>query len=69
MKLKFSITPHVNSDGEVRIELEQVDVVAMPTSPVPPFALGEKTGDPLQGKYAGVAPDVTTTPRGTMLWV
>jgi aspartyl-tRNA(Asn)/glutamyl-tRNA(Gln) amidotransferase subunit A len=25
-----------------------VDVVAMPTSPVPPFRLGEKTADPLQ---------------------
>jgi len=27
---------------------EQVDVVAMPTSPVPPFRLGEKVDDPLQ---------------------
>jgi aspartyl-tRNA(Asn)/glutamyl-tRNA(Gln) amidotransferase subunit A len=27
---------------------ENVDVVAMPTSPVPPFRLGEKTEDPLQ---------------------
>ena len=27
---------------------EQVDVVAMPASPVPPFRLGEKTADPLQ---------------------
>jgi aspartyl-tRNA(Asn)/glutamyl-tRNA(Gln) amidotransferase subunit A len=27
---------------------ERVDVVAMPTSPVPPFRLGEKTEDPLQ---------------------
>ena len=27
---------------------ERVDVVAMPTSPVPPFKLGEKTEDPLQ---------------------
>jgi aspartyl-tRNA(Asn)/glutamyl-tRNA(Gln) amidotransferase subunit A len=27
---------------------EQVDVVAMPTSPVPPFRLGEKVADPLQ---------------------
>ena len=26
----------------------RVDVVAMPTSPVPPFRLGEKTADPLQ---------------------
>ena len=26
---------------------ERVDVVAMPTSPLPPFALGEKTDDPL----------------------
>jgi aspartyl-tRNA(Asn)/glutamyl-tRNA(Gln) amidotransferase subunit A len=27
---------------------ERVDVVAMPTSPTPPFRLGEKTSDPLQ---------------------
>jgi len=27
---------------------ERVDVVAMPTSPTPPFKLGEKTDDPLQ---------------------
>ena len=27
---------------------EQVDVVAMPTSPVPPFRLGDKVDDPLQ---------------------
>ena len=27
---------------------ERVDLVAMPTSPVPPFRLGEKTEDPLQ---------------------
>jgi aspartyl-tRNA(Asn)/glutamyl-tRNA(Gln) amidotransferase subunit A len=27
---------------------ERVDAVAMPASPTPPFALGEKTGDPLQ---------------------
>ena len=27
---------------------EQVDVVAMPASPTPPFRLGEKTADPLQ---------------------
>jgi len=27
---------------------ERVDVVAMPTSPVPPFRLGEKMDDPLQ---------------------
>jgi aspartyl-tRNA(Asn)/glutamyl-tRNA(Gln) amidotransferase subunit A len=26
------------------------DVIVMPTSPIPPFKLGEKTGDPLQ-KY------------------
>jgi len=36
----------------VRRDYEQafasVDVVAMPTSPVPPFKLGEKTADPLQ---------------------
>ena len=33
---------------------EQVDVVAMPTSPIPPFKLGEKTGDPLQMYLADV---------------
>jgi aspartyl-tRNA(Asn)/glutamyl-tRNA(Gln) amidotransferase subunit A len=33
---------------------EQVDVVAMPTSPVPPFTLGERTADPLQMYLADV---------------
>jgi aspartyl-tRNA(Asn)/glutamyl-tRNA(Gln) amidotransferase subunit A len=33
---------------------ERVDVVAMPTSPTPPFLLGEKTGDPLQMYLADV---------------
>jgi aspartyl-tRNA(Asn)/glutamyl-tRNA(Gln) amidotransferase subunit A len=33
---------------------ETVDVVAMPTSPIPPFALGEKTGDPLQMYLADI---------------
>jgi aspartyl-tRNA(Asn)/glutamyl-tRNA(Gln) amidotransferase subunit A len=33
---------------------EQVDVVAMPTSPIPPFRLGEKTEDPLQMYLADV---------------
>jgi aspartyl-tRNA(Asn)/glutamyl-tRNA(Gln) amidotransferase subunit A len=33
---------------------QRVDVVAMPTSPVPPFALGEKTGDPLQMYLADI---------------
>jgi aspartyl-tRNA(Asn)/glutamyl-tRNA(Gln) amidotransferase subunit A len=33
---------------------EAVDVVAMPTSPIPPFKLGEKTGDPLQMYLADV---------------
>ena len=33
---------------------EQVDVVAMPTSPTPPFRLGEKTDDPLQMYLADV---------------
>jgi aspartyl-tRNA(Asn)/glutamyl-tRNA(Gln) amidotransferase subunit A len=32
----------------------QVDVVAMPTSPTPPFRLGEKTDDPLQMYLADV---------------
>jgi aspartyl-tRNA(Asn)/glutamyl-tRNA(Gln) amidotransferase subunit A len=31
-----------------------VDVVAMPTSPTPPFRLGEKTDDPLQMYLADV---------------
>jgi aspartyl-tRNA(Asn)/glutamyl-tRNA(Gln) amidotransferase subunit A len=34
--------------------LERVDVVAMPTSPTPPFRLGEKTDDPLQMYLADV---------------
>ena len=33
---------------------EKVDVVAMPVSPIPPFRLGEKTGDPLQMYLADV---------------
>jgi aspartyl-tRNA(Asn)/glutamyl-tRNA(Gln) amidotransferase subunit A len=33
---------------------ESVDVVAMPTSPIPPFRLGEKTADPLQMYLADV---------------
>jgi aspartyl-tRNA(Asn)/glutamyl-tRNA(Gln) amidotransferase subunit A len=33
---------------------EKVDVVAMPTSPIPPFALGEKTDDPLQMYLADI---------------
>jgi aspartyl-tRNA(Asn)/glutamyl-tRNA(Gln) amidotransferase subunit A len=33
---------------------ERVDAVAMPTSPLPPFALGEKTGDPLQMYLADI---------------
>jgi aspartyl-tRNA(Asn)/glutamyl-tRNA(Gln) amidotransferase subunit A len=33
---------------------ERVDVVAMPTSPMPPFKLGEKTDDPLQMYLADV---------------
>jgi aspartyl-tRNA(Asn)/glutamyl-tRNA(Gln) amidotransferase subunit A len=33
---------------------QSVDVVAMPTSPTPPFALGEKTDDPLQMYLADV---------------
>jgi aspartyl-tRNA(Asn)/glutamyl-tRNA(Gln) amidotransferase subunit A len=33
---------------------EAVDVVAMPTSPIPPFRLGEKTADPLQMYLADV---------------
>jgi aspartyl-tRNA(Asn)/glutamyl-tRNA(Gln) amidotransferase subunit A len=33
---------------------ESVDVVAMPTSPIPPFRLGEKTDDPLQMYLADI---------------
>ena len=33
---------------------ERVDVVALPTTPTPPFRLGEKTGDPLQMYLADV---------------
>jgi aspartyl-tRNA(Asn)/glutamyl-tRNA(Gln) amidotransferase subunit A len=33
---------------------ERVDVVAMPTSPIPPFTLGEKTDDPLQMYLADI---------------
>ena len=33
---------------------EAVDVVAMPTSPTPPFRLGEKTADPLQMYLADI---------------
>ena len=33
---------------------EKVDVVAMPTSPIPPFKLGEKTDDPLQMYLADI---------------
>jgi aspartyl-tRNA(Asn)/glutamyl-tRNA(Gln) amidotransferase subunit A len=33
---------------------ERVDVVAMPTSPTPPFKLGERTSDPLQMYLADI---------------
>jgi aspartyl-tRNA(Asn)/glutamyl-tRNA(Gln) amidotransferase subunit A len=33
---------------------DRVDLVAMPTSPVPPFRLGEKTADPLQMYLADI---------------
>ncbi len=33
---------------------ERVDVVAMPTSPIPPFTLGERTDDPLQMYLADI---------------
>ena len=33
---------------------QSVDVVAMPTSPIPPFRLGEKTADPLQMYLADI---------------
>ena len=34
--------------------LASVDVIAMPTSPIPPFRLGEKTDDPLQMYLADI---------------
>jgi len=40
--------------GDYQRAFEQVDVVAMPTSPIPPFRLGEKTADPLQMYLADV---------------
>src|SRR4029453_5077207 len=33
---------------------EKADVIAMPTSPIPPFKLGEKTDDPLQMYLADI---------------
>jgi aspartyl-tRNA(Asn)/glutamyl-tRNA(Gln) amidotransferase subunit A len=33
---------------------EAADVIAMPTSPIPPFGLGEKTDDPLQMYLADI---------------
>ncbi len=33
---------------------ERADVIAMPTSPIPPFQLGEKTADPLQMYLADI---------------
>ena len=33
---------------------ERVDVVAMPTSPIPPFKLGERVSDPLQMYLADI---------------
>ena len=33
---------------------ERADVIAMPTSPIPPFGLGEKTDDPLQMYLADI---------------
>ena len=41
-----------------REALEKVDVIAGPTSPFPPFGLGDKTGDPLEMYLA----DVFTVP-------
>jgi len=40
--------------GDYQQAFQQVDVVAMPTSPIPPFRLGEKTADPLQMYLADV---------------
>jgi aspartyl-tRNA(Asn)/glutamyl-tRNA(Gln) amidotransferase subunit A len=34
--------------------LERVDVIAMPTSPIPPFKLGERVSDPLQMYLADI---------------
>jgi aspartyl-tRNA(Asn)/glutamyl-tRNA(Gln) amidotransferase subunit A len=33
---------------------DKADVIAMPTSPIPPFKLGEKTDDPLQMYLADI---------------
>jgi len=41
-----------------REALEKVDVIAGPTSPFPPFGIGDKTGDPLEMYLA----DVFTVP-------
>src|SRR5262249_24477622 len=42
---------------------ERVDVVAMPTTPAPPFRLGEKVSDPLQ-MYLGEVFTVSATLAG-----
>ena len=39
---------------DYELAFESVDVVAMPTSPIPPFRLGEKTDDPLQMYLADI---------------
>jgi aspartyl-tRNA(Asn)/glutamyl-tRNA(Gln) amidotransferase subunit A len=33
---------------------EHADIIAMPTSPIPPFRIGEKTADPLQMYLADI---------------
>jgi aspartyl-tRNA(Asn)/glutamyl-tRNA(Gln) amidotransferase subunit A len=40
--------------GDYQEAFEKADVIAMPTSPIPPFRLGEKTGDPLQMYLADI---------------
>ena len=40
--------------GDYEAAFKSVDVVAMPTSPTPAFALGEKVNDPLQMYLADV---------------
>ena len=53
------LLPSDGADYQYRIKnaneaFERVDVVAMPTSPTPPFKLGERTSDPLQMYLADI---------------
>ena len=42
------------SVATTRVPFETADVIVMPTSPIPPFKLGEKTDDPLQMYLADI---------------